>query len=161
MEYEFTTVFDLAMDHNAVASKDRTWLFDGQVFKPTIETGEEDHDVAQGRKGPQKPAADKGSRVPEPGGGPTDYPDESNSAMATDEQKARISAGIKTLRDLGRAEQFIWKGISGHIRKAHGREVIETNGLTEAEAGTVIEYLSSWAEHIRAEAGNGSPAGRA
>ena len=39
IEYEFTTVFDLAMDHNAMSSKDRTGLFDGQVFRPTIETG--------------------------------------------------------------------------------------------------------------------------
>jgi hypothetical protein len=39
MEYEFTSVFDLAMDHNAVASKDRTSLFDGQIFKPTRATG--------------------------------------------------------------------------------------------------------------------------
>lgn len=39
MEYEFTTVFDLAMDHNAQVSKDRTGLFDGQIFKPTKETG--------------------------------------------------------------------------------------------------------------------------
>ncbi len=29
MEYEFTTVFDLAADHSAVTSKDRTGLFDG------------------------------------------------------------------------------------------------------------------------------------
>lgn len=40
MEYEFTTVFDLAMDHNAQASKDRTGIFDGQIFKPSKETGE-------------------------------------------------------------------------------------------------------------------------
>ncbi len=29
LEYEFTTVFDLAADHSAVTSKDRTGLFDG------------------------------------------------------------------------------------------------------------------------------------
>jgi hypothetical protein len=39
-EYQFTTVFDLAMDHAATTSKDRTGLFDGQYFKPTKETGE-------------------------------------------------------------------------------------------------------------------------
>lgn len=39
MEYEFTVVLDLGMDHSAVASKDRTSLFDGQVFKPSVETG--------------------------------------------------------------------------------------------------------------------------
>lgn len=40
MEYEFTTVLDIAMDHNAAASKDRTGLFDGQVFKVSKQTGE-------------------------------------------------------------------------------------------------------------------------
>jgi hypothetical protein len=39
MEYEFTTVFDIAMDHNAAVSKDRTSLFDGQIFKITKDTG--------------------------------------------------------------------------------------------------------------------------
>lgn len=40
LEYEFSTVLDLGMDHNAIASKDRTGLFDGQIFKPTKATGE-------------------------------------------------------------------------------------------------------------------------
>jgi hypothetical protein len=39
MEYEFTTVFDLSMNHDAVASKDRTSIFDGLVFKPAVDTG--------------------------------------------------------------------------------------------------------------------------
>ncbi len=39
MEYEFTAVLDLGMDHSAHVSKDRTGLFDGQIFKPTKETG--------------------------------------------------------------------------------------------------------------------------
>jgi hypothetical protein len=39
MEYEFTTVFDVAMDHHAQASKDRTGLFDGLTFKIGYETG--------------------------------------------------------------------------------------------------------------------------
>jgi hypothetical protein len=39
IEYEFTVVLDLDAGHNAVASKDRTSLFDGQVFRPSEETG--------------------------------------------------------------------------------------------------------------------------
>lgn len=39
MEYEFTTVFDLAMNHEAQISKDRTGLFDGKIFKITENTG--------------------------------------------------------------------------------------------------------------------------
>lgn len=40
IEYEFTTVFDLDMNHNASVSKDRTGLFDGQIFRPSSATGE-------------------------------------------------------------------------------------------------------------------------
>lgn len=40
LSYEFSIVFDIAMDHNAEASKDRTGLFDGLIFKITEETGE-------------------------------------------------------------------------------------------------------------------------
>lgn len=40
MEYEFTVFMDLDLSHTASASKDRTSLFDGQVFKPTPEIGE-------------------------------------------------------------------------------------------------------------------------
>lgn len=39
MEYEFTTVFDVDMAHNALASKDRTGLFDGEVSRITEEHG--------------------------------------------------------------------------------------------------------------------------
>jgi hypothetical protein len=38
-EYEFTTVLDIAMNHEAESSKDRTGLFDGKLFKITKETG--------------------------------------------------------------------------------------------------------------------------
>lgn len=39
IEYEFTTVFDLAINHTAMVSKDRTKLFDGQYFVPSPDTG--------------------------------------------------------------------------------------------------------------------------
>lgn len=39
MEYEFTTVLDLGMNHSAIASKDRTGLFDGKTFIPSEATG--------------------------------------------------------------------------------------------------------------------------
>lgn len=39
IEYEFTTVFDLSVEHMASASKDRSGLFDGQFFVPSVETG--------------------------------------------------------------------------------------------------------------------------
>jgi DNA polymerase III delta prime subunit len=39
--YELTTVFDVAMDHNAVADKDRTGLFGGRMWPITEATGQE------------------------------------------------------------------------------------------------------------------------
>lgn len=41
MEYEFTIFFDLDIAHNASTSKDRTGIFDGLYFIPSIKTGEE------------------------------------------------------------------------------------------------------------------------
>ena len=40
MDYEFGVVFDLSMNHMATVSKDRTQLFDGQVFELSQETGQ-------------------------------------------------------------------------------------------------------------------------
>lgn len=41
MEYEFTVMFDIDINHNATATKDRTRLFDGNIFKITSQTGEQ------------------------------------------------------------------------------------------------------------------------
>ena len=41
MEYLFTTVFDIAMDHSAQASKDRTGMFADQIFRITEQTGKD------------------------------------------------------------------------------------------------------------------------
>jgi hypothetical protein len=43
IEYDFSVVFDLALNHEAVASKDRTSLFDGQHFKLSPEVGKKIH----------------------------------------------------------------------------------------------------------------------
>jgi hypothetical protein len=41
LEYEFTTVLDMDMAHQASASKDRTGLFDHNLFIPSLETGKQ------------------------------------------------------------------------------------------------------------------------
>lgn len=41
VEYEFTAVFDLGMNHHCEVSKDRTGMFDGQVFQPNEELGKQ------------------------------------------------------------------------------------------------------------------------
>ena len=54
LEYELTVFFDLSQEHIATASKDRTGIFDGQNFKPTIDTGKQLVDWRNG--GAVKPA---------------------------------------------------------------------------------------------------------
>jgi len=41
IEYEFTTVFEIGMDHKCTPSKDRTKLFTDKTFLITEETGEQ------------------------------------------------------------------------------------------------------------------------
>jgi hypothetical protein len=41
MDYEFTTVFDIDLNHNAACSKDRTSMFDGKIFPLNEKTGEQ------------------------------------------------------------------------------------------------------------------------
>jgi len=61
MEYEFTVCLDLAMDHSAIASKDRTAMFDEAPFKPTKDLGRQLYDwrmkgVAEAEGKPSKVA---------------------------------------------------------------------------------------------------------
>lgn len=39
VEYEFDIILDMAQDHSALATKDRTEIFQGEVFKPSVDTG--------------------------------------------------------------------------------------------------------------------------
>lgn len=52
MEYEFTTVFDLSMDHQFMVSKDRTDLFDGVVARIDENTGKEIDEWLKKKKDP-------------------------------------------------------------------------------------------------------------
>lgn len=67
MEYEFTVFIDLDQQHTATTTKDRTTLFDGQYFVPTIETGrtllawlENNGQVVPGAVAQEKPLAGRG-----------------------------------------------------------------------------------------------------
>ena len=63
MDYEFGTVFDLGLNHTATVSKDRTSLFDGQVFTLSKETGAALR--AWLDSGADAPIQTKGARPPE------------------------------------------------------------------------------------------------
>ena len=144
MEYEFTTVFDLAMDHNAVASKDRTSMFDGQIFKPTKKTGEQIMAWLVGAKPveslpPQIPFEESAeNEIPEP-----------TLVSARPEQVEKIKTKSGDLKTLGISEGTIWTGIRGEIEKKHGRVITDTGDLSNVEAETAIDYLNRWADHLR------------
>lgn len=57
VEYEFTTVFDVDLSHNAATSKDRTGIFTDKIFQITEDTGKELADwLATAKELPAKPA---------------------------------------------------------------------------------------------------------
>ncbi|MEN6310774.1 MAG: hypothetical protein ABFD80_04470, partial [Acidobacteriota bacterium] len=165
MEYEFTTVLDLAMDHNAAPSKDRTGLFDGQVFKPSKETGVKIMKWLKAAKAVQKPAAEAPPAKAEPQDKPGfSFPEEGSAASTpaptiTQGQTEKIQTGIKALVNLGRTSETIWKGIRQRIVQVFKKEFAELNELTGIEADTVITYLAEWEKYEkqpkqpRAEAG--------
>lgn len=152
MEYEFMTVFDLAMDHNAAVSKDRTSLFDGKIFKPTRKTGEEIMAWLKTGKAVPRP-------VPTPAPAPVETTksklpehqavDEFNSNPHTAEQLATIQAGIEALHKLGVLDLTIWKGIGDRVKQVHGSEVVDTTALRDVEAKTIIEYLRMWVQKLK------------
>jgi len=103
MEYEFTVFIDLDQQHTATTTKDRTTLFDGQYFVPTVETGktllawlENNGQVALGAVAQEKTLA--GRQQEEALSPQARQTDETGrgSAMATpqSETKPDVSAGM-------------------------------------------------------------------
>jgi hypothetical protein len=143
MEYEFMTVFDLAMDHNAQVSKDRTAMFDGQVFKPTKKTGEQI--IAWLKEG--KPVEPRPPQIPFTGDAESEA--ETPAVIAArPEQIKTISEGSAAVKALGISEGTIWNGILGEIQRKHGRMITDTGELNNVEAETVLDYLHRWAGHL-------------
>jgi hypothetical protein len=148
MEYEFTTVFDLAMDHNAIATKDRTSLFDGQVFKPTKTTGKKIMDWLKSgtpvaKKESAKPVAEKKAE---------EFPEEQPATEATPAKPTQSAEIIKDLLEkvqgFGITPETVWKGIGDYIKKIHKRSFCELAELSAEEEQTVLSYLVRWAQHL-------------
>ena len=54
IDYEFGTVFDLSPNHLAIVSKDRTGIFDGNVFEVSQDTGKKLRDWLDNGSGEKK-----------------------------------------------------------------------------------------------------------
>ena len=75
-EYEYSTFFLLDASHNATAMKDRTGLFDNQIFVITPETGKKIYQwLSEGEVPPSNP-------VPAPSPAPSDLSDRVAKAIA-------------------------------------------------------------------------------
>ena len=86
MDYEFGVVFDLDVNHNATVSKDRTTLFDGQIFRPSQKTGEALRNWLE--SGADSPA-------------PAEQPPSTKDTPATPASPARTAQNDATLREKG------------------------------------------------------------
>jgi len=151
MEYEFTTVLDLAMDHHAKVSKDRTSLFDGEIFKPAKETGKKIMAWLMGAKPVEKPPAPPAAsqdKATEPPTAAESFPKEP-AGPVTDDQLAKISQYAEELRKLGKDEGLIFSEIHRKA-KEKGREIAELVEMDFDQADHVAIHLGAWIEHIKA-----------
>lgn len=133
MEYEFTVVFDLAMDHNATASKDRTSLFDGEVFKPSRETAKRLMDWLSSAK-PALPQAPEPELEPEGG----------NGAAAVPEQLAEIAKLSSLIVAAGEKAGDVMYRIRKYVEVHHKKAIVELDDLTADEADAVIKALTRY-----------------
>ena len=114
IEFEFSLVLTLNMEHIATTSKDRTGLFDGQYFKPSEETGRLLREWLE-----------TGEALPVPS------PPVNQDMITKDQQKKLFAtvAAIHWTHDQAREE----------IKKRFGLE--SSNDLTRAQASELIDYL--------------------
>ncbi len=171
MEYEFTTVLDIAMDHNAVASKDRTGLFDGQVFKPTKETGAKIMKWLRAAK-PQAPKP--APAPPQAGSAATaqpaeDFPDpekEVEDEFTTDpnaklKQLQAFAVAKADLGVLGVHEALLWTGIHRFTAKEYKVAHTDLGDFTPAQVNGIINYMRAWKKQVEAKKAGAAAKGNA
>lgn len=94
MEYEFTVMFDIDINHNATSTKDRTRLFDGKIFRITPETGEQL--LIWLNDGVTKEQAEVNN-----------FKEKSANASSLDELKKLFAVSFNNLRDCSEQEEVI------------------------------------------------------
>ena len=108
LEYELTVFFDLSQEHIATASKDRTGLFDGQNFKPTVETGKQ---LIEWRDGGEVAKPDTQPNSGNKLGGKTNY---------------------NIIADMIKGTEFTMDDVAEYIESTYGKS-IALNDLTETQ----------------------------
>lgn len=133
IEYEFTTVFDIDLSHQAATSKDRTGLFTDKVFQITEETGQR---IADWMKGCKDASHDKSITAPQVSANAT--PAHQGTQSCTPQQIKNIETLWKQLA-YGQAEMsklFVWLGAD----TLDGAE--SWNDLTLEQAARAIGFLT-------------------
>ncbi len=115
LEYEMTVFFDMSQEHIATASKDRTGLFDGKNFVPTVETGKE---LVAWRNG--------GATPPEKGK-PT-------------ESKPKKKSQEDLILEMIKGSIYEKDDVATYIESTFG-EKIEINDLTEVQFKRLVKAL--------------------
>lgn len=102
IEFEFSLVLDLDMNHKAVASKDRTRMFDGKIEEITERTGELLDAWRLGKTEAFPKAENSGDEIP------MDYPSDLESIIGEHAEEADIA--LRAWGWIGAGES--WKNLS-------------------------------------------------
>lgn len=141
MEYEFTAVLDMAMDHSAMASKHRTGaLLDDKVIRPTVKTGED-------LKGwlTQGVAADADK--------PVGHVTNNMAVPATEDQISAITEKILTYQVLTSAsDEAMSQAIIKRVHKDSGITISGVKDLTSSAADKLSVALDGWISRAKASA---------
>lgn len=125
LEYELTVFFDLTQEHIATASKDRTGVFDGLNFKPTVETGKQLADWRNGGKVCDKP------QNKEPGQG---------EATQSTKNKLGGKSNYALIAEMIKDTDFNMDDVNEYIEGVFEKP-IELNDLTETQFKKVVTTI--------------------
>lgn len=127
LEYELTVFFDLSQEHIATASKDRTGIFDGKNFIPTVDTGKQL--VAWRNSG-----------------------DKSNPVQPTPENKLGGKSNQTIIENMIKDTAYTIDDVDEYIEGTYGKK-IALNDLTEAQFKKVVTTLKKGIAQMQ-EGGN-------
>lgn len=137
MEYEFTVFLDLDASHNAVASKDRTSLFDGLVFRPSEETGRKLREWLEGA--PQEPQPQASGQKAE-------------TAQATGNQETSKQAEAGKIQKAGKTQVESFSGqvvvIGQPVQTEKGWEVKAVDTATDEQLTLVGDACKDLVEAV-------------
>lgn len=148
IEYEFSVVFDLAMNHEAEVSKDRTHLFDkNPIFTVTEETGEKLVQWRNSGKDRNPPPA-AAQPPPKPEDDVQSHPEEQHQQAPEDDLDAALGpaddlppkTGIHLLMEVMEQNGVANEEMPGIIHRVTGQK-LKGSQLTNDQIEKVIQFI--------------------